>query len=44
MPGALSEPLFLTNPSEASAAADPATQDLLATSYAQAIEQFLRAG
>ncbi len=41
MPGALSEPLFLSNPPEATAVLDPAFQDLIASSYAKAIEQFL---
>jgi N-acetylmuramoyl-L-alanine amidase len=41
MPGALSEPLFLSNPAEASAAVDPAVQDLIASAYARAIDQFL---
>ena len=44
MPGALSESLFLSSPSEASAAADPATQDLIAGAYARAIARFLSAG
>jgi N-acetylmuramoyl-L-alanine amidase len=42
MPGALSEPLFLSNPAEATAAAEPAVQELIATAYTRAIEQFLR--
>ena len=42
MPDALSEPLFLTDPAEATAATQPAMQELIATAYAQAIEQFLR--
>ncbi len=41
MPGALSEPLFLSNPPEATAVLDPTFQDLIASSYARAIEQFL---
>lgn len=41
MPGALSEPLFLSNPPEATAVLDPAFQDLIASSYAKAIEEFL---
>ncbi len=41
MPGALSEPLFLSNPPEATAVLDPTFQDLIASSYAKAIEQFL---
>lgn len=43
MPGALSEPLFLSNPNEASAAVDPKVQNLIATAFAQAITQFLAA-
>jgi len=43
MPGALSESLFLTNPPEATAALQPAMQDLIASSYARAIEEFLGA-
>jgi N-acetylmuramoyl-L-alanine amidase len=42
MPGALSEPLFLSNPIEAGLALQPDTQQLLARAYASAIEQFLR--
>jgi N-acetylmuramoyl-L-alanine amidase len=42
MPGALSEPLFLSNPIEAALAIQPDTQQLLAKAYASAIEQFLR--
>jgi N-acetylmuramoyl-L-alanine amidase len=42
MPGALSEPLFLTNPVEATAASQAETQDALAHAYADAIETFLR--
>jgi N-acetylmuramoyl-L-alanine amidase len=42
MPGALSEPLFLTNPGEATLAAMPETQDLIAHAYVTAIETFLR--
>ncbi|MGH2460276.1 MAG: N-acetylmuramoyl-L-alanine amidase family protein [Chloroflexota bacterium] len=44
MPGALSEPLFLSNPPEATAAIQPAMQDLIANAYARAIEAFLREG
>lgn len=44
MPGVLSEPLFLSDPSEATAAADPSVQSLLARAYAGAIEAFLRGG
>lgn len=43
MPGALSESLFLTNPAEATAADTPAVQDLIASAFTQAIEQFLKA-
>jgi N-acetylmuramoyl-L-alanine amidase len=42
MPGALSEPLFLTNPGEATLAGMPETQDLIAHAYVTAIEKFLR--
>jgi N-acetylmuramoyl-L-alanine amidase len=42
MPGALSEPVFLSNPSEAALAAQPGTQEAIAKAYADAIEQFLR--
>lgn len=42
IPGALSEPLFLSNPSEASLAVRPEVQEILARAYATAIEQFLR--
>ncbi len=41
MPGALNEALFLSNPVEATAATDPAVQDLLAIGYANAIQRFL---
>ncbi|HEX5414367.1 MAG TPA: N-acetylmuramoyl-L-alanine amidase, partial [Chloroflexota bacterium] len=41
MPGALCEPLFLSNPTEASAAGDPAVQQIIAMAFAQAIRQFL---
>ncbi|HUZ00937.1 MAG TPA: N-acetylmuramoyl-L-alanine amidase [Thermomicrobiaceae bacterium] len=41
MPGALCEIFFLSDSSEATAAADPAMQDLLAGAFATAIEQFL---
>jgi N-acetylmuramoyl-L-alanine amidase len=42
MPGALVEPLFLTDPAEATAAVDPAMQDLIASAFTRAIEQFIR--
>ncbi|HVC32653.1 MAG TPA: N-acetylmuramoyl-L-alanine amidase [Chloroflexota bacterium] len=42
MPGALSEPLFLSNPPEATAAVDPTMQELIATAYTKAIEEFLK--
>jgi N-acetylmuramoyl-L-alanine amidase len=42
MPGALCEVVFLSNPSEAAAVSQPATQDAVAVAFAQAIEQFLR--
>lgn len=41
MPGALSESLFLSDPAEATAANQSSMQDLIAGSYARAIEQFL---
>lgn len=44
MPGALVEPLFLTNPAEASVAADPAGQQAIAAGIRTAIEAFLGAG
>jgi N-acetylmuramoyl-L-alanine amidase len=44
MPGALSEPLFLSNPTEATAATRDDVQDLVATAYSHAIEQFLQGG
>ena len=42
MPGALIEVLYLSNPPEATAIAQPAMQDLLGTAIAQGIEQYLR--
>jgi N-acetylmuramoyl-L-alanine amidase len=42
MPGALSEPLFLSNPAEATAAGRPEVLAALADGYADAIEEFLR--
>ncbi|HLZ09882.1 MAG TPA: N-acetylmuramoyl-L-alanine amidase [Chloroflexota bacterium] len=42
MPGALSEPLFLSNPAEATAAGQPDVLAALANGYADAIEQYLR--
>lgn len=41
MPGALSEPLFLSNPPEATAAVTAAMQNLIAGAYTTAIEQYL---
>ncbi|HET9016758.1 MAG TPA: N-acetylmuramoyl-L-alanine amidase [Thermomicrobiaceae bacterium] len=41
MPGALCEIFFLSDPAEATAATQPAVQDLLAGAFATAIEQFL---
>jgi N-acetylmuramoyl-L-alanine amidase len=41
MPGVLCEPLFLTNPAEASVAASGAGQDAIARGIAQGVEQFL---
>jgi N-acetylmuramoyl-L-alanine amidase len=43
MPGALTEPLFLTNATEAAVAADPAGQQAIAAGISQAVQQFLRA-
>lgn len=42
MPGALVEPLFLTNPDEAAIAVNPAAQHAIATGIAGAVDQFLR--
>ncbi len=41
MPGALIEPLFVTDPFEGSLAADPADQEVIARGLAQAVEQYL---
>lgn len=41
MPGALSEPLFISNPAEATALTQPDVQKALADAYAKAIELFL---
>lgn len=41
MPGVLSEALFLSDPAEAAAALNPDVQNLIATGYARAIEQYL---
>ncbi len=41
MPGALIEPLFITDPFEGSHAASPSGQEVIAGGLAQAIEQFL---
>jgi N-acetylmuramoyl-L-alanine amidase len=41
MPGAIAEPLYLTNPTELELARDPAVRDVLAQAYAQAIRAFL---
>jgi N-acetylmuramoyl-L-alanine amidase len=43
MPGVIVEPLFLTNPAEASVAADPGGQRAIATGIVSAIEAFLSA-
>lgn len=40
MPGALNESLFLSNPDEASAATQPAMQDLIAGAFAKAVEDY----
>jgi N-acetylmuramoyl-L-alanine amidase len=42
MPGAIAEPLYLTNPTELALARDPAVRDVLAQAYAQAVREFLR--
>jgi N-acetylmuramoyl-L-alanine amidase len=42
MPGALCEVLFLSNPTEASAATRDDVQDLAATGFSRAIEQYLQ--
>jgi N-acetylmuramoyl-L-alanine amidase len=42
MPGALSEPMFVSNPEEATALVTPEMQDLLAGAYVKAIESYLR--
>jgi N-acetylmuramoyl-L-alanine amidase len=42
MPGALVEPLFITNPAEADVAASPAGQQAIARGITLAVERFLR--
>ena len=42
MPGALIEPLFVTDPFEGSLAASPSAQRVIATGIARAVEQYLR--
>jgi N-acetylmuramoyl-L-alanine amidase len=42
MPGALSEPMFVSDPDEATVLAQADVQDLLAGAYVRAIEQFLK--
>jgi N-acetylmuramoyl-L-alanine amidase len=44
MAGALVEPLFLTNPSEARLAADPSGQQVIAAALETALVKFLTAG
>jgi N-acetylmuramoyl-L-alanine amidase len=44
MAGALVEPLFLTKPSEAQTAADPAGQQVIAAALAAGVEKFLAGG
>ncbi len=44
MPGALIEPLFITDPFEASIAASAAGQEAIATGIALAVEQYFAAG
>ncbi len=41
MPGALIEPLFVTDPFEGTLAADPADQEVIARGLAKAVEQYL---
>ena len=41
MPGAVIEPLYLTDPFEGTIAADPADQHVIAGGIAAAVEQFL---
>lgn len=40
MPGALNESLFLSNPDEATAATQPAVQDLIAGAFAKAVQDY----
>jgi N-acetylmuramoyl-L-alanine amidase len=42
MPGALTEPLFITNPAEGTAAASPAGQQAIASGIADGVDEFLR--
>jgi N-acetylmuramoyl-L-alanine amidase len=42
MPGALVEPLFITNPADATLAASPVGQQALAQAIARGIDQFLQ--
>jgi N-acetylmuramoyl-L-alanine amidase len=44
MPGSVVEPLFISNPFEASIAAGPAGQHAIATGIAQAVDTFLGPG
>jgi N-acetylmuramoyl-L-alanine amidase len=44
MPGALVEPLFLSNPKEAALAADPAGQRQIALALEAGLVKFLSAG
>ena len=44
MPGAIIEPLYITDPFEASLANNPQDQMVIATGIAQAVEQFLQTG
>ena len=41
MPGALVEPLFVTDPFEGTLAASPSAQQVIARGIARAVEQFL---
>jgi N-acetylmuramoyl-L-alanine amidase len=44
MPGAVIEPLFITDPFEASIAASPGGQQVIATRLAHAVEEYFAAG
>ena len=44
MPGALIEPLFVTDPFEGTLAASPSAQQVIARGIARAVEQYLGTG